>query len=312
MLRFVSTLLVLLTSARALWAEPLDPRQVPAAAAWFVHLDADAARSSLIGQRLRDLWLSRPQSARMLEQARETFGIDPARDIRSITVYGTSYTPDSGVVIARGKVDQPRLTAFLGKLPGYRVEPSAGHTIYYWTETDPNRRHQSAGAFFGDDTVVIAPDGPAVLSALAVLEGKSPGLSRHSPLSSDIIAAGAILQAAAAGLAEAKGLTIQSPVVRQCQSGSFTIGESAGQMILRGRVVTDSSDTAAKICKFIEGARAMAELQTPDNPELSNLLHPLKVTSDDKTVEVQWQYSSLQVVKIIQAELARATAGEKK
>jgi hypothetical protein len=204
-------------------------------------------------------------------------------------------------------VDHLRIERLLKSLPGFRSETIDGHLLYFWTETAPNRRHDSAGAFFGEDRIVIAPDGPAVIAALAVLKGRAPGLSSDSLLSTTV-APGAILQASAAGLAEAKGLPIQSPVVRQCESGSLTVGEQAGEVFVRGRIETRSAETAARLCEMIIGARAMAEFQTPDNTDLANLLRPLKVSANDKAVEFQWQYSSIELVKIVQADQARKPA----
>jgi hypothetical protein len=307
MTRLLATLAILLVWAPLLRAEALDRRQVPAGAAWFIHLDADAARESILGRRLHELWLSRPQIAKAIDEAQNTFGIDPTRDIRSITVYGTTFTPDAGVVIARGKVDHTRIEGLLKSLPGYHSDTIDGHAVYFWTESAPNRRHDSAGAFFGDDTIVIAPDGPAVTAALAVLDGKAAGLSSDSALSADAVP-GAILQASAAGLAQAKALPIQSPIVRQCESGSLAVGEQAGDVFLQSRIVTASPETATRLCQLLIGVKAMAEFQTPDKPELANLLQSLKVTASDKTVEIQWQYSSIELVKIIQTEQARQSA----
>ena len=226
--RLLILLLVFLRSLAALWADALDRRQVPAAAAWLIHFDADAARESL-DRPAHCATCSSPSRSTPKPSIRrgKHSEVDPVRDIRSITLYGTTYAPEAGVVLARGKVDRPRIEGFLRALPGFRSDTIDGHTLYFWTETAPNRRHDSAGAFFGADTVVIAPDASAVLAALAVLQGNAPGLSGDSVLMADV-APGAILQASAAGLAQAKELTIQSPVVRQCESGSVSDRRTKG------------------------------------------------------------------------------------
>jgi hypothetical protein len=306
MLRLLCTFLSVLIFTSLLRAAPLDRRQIPASAAWYIALDSDAARQSLLGQQLRDLWLSKPENAKSLEQARQLFGGDLTRDIHDIIVYGTTYAPDAGVVILHGKVDQPRIVNVLQTLPGYHSTSADGHTLYFWEETSPNRRHSSAGAFLGEDAIVIAPDATALTAALAVLEGKSPGLSTDSAMLADA-APGTIVQAAATGLAEAKELQIQSSIVRQCQSGSLCLGEQSGQVFVRGRIVTQSADTAGSLCDLITGARAMGILQGTENPWLVELLHPLKVNTKDKSVEVNWQYSSVELVKIIQTEQAHST-----
>ena len=308
MVRLLTPLLFLLAwLPAALHAEPLDARQLPSAAVWFVHLDADAARESSLGRQLREQWLAQPANAKALEQARQAFGIDLTRDIHGVTVYGTTYAPDAGILILRGRVDRTHLDALLKTLPGYRNETVSGYSLYFWNEAAPNRRHESIGAFFGNDTVVIAPDTQSIVTALQVLDGKSPALPGNSPLTVPP-AAGTILQAAATGLAQAKGLPIQSPVIRQCESGSLAVGEQKGQVFVHGRVVTQSADTAAELRSLIEGAKAMGQLQASDNAELARLLGALRVTANSASVDIDWEFSSGELIKMVQSQQAKKAA----
>ncbi|MDB5299543.1 MAG: hypothetical protein JWO87_1206 [Phycisphaerales bacterium] len=295
-------------------ATALDPRQLPGEACWFIHVDVDAANASTVGKSVRDAWLSRPEGHEAIEKAHEVIGIDPVRDVHGITVYGTSYAPDAGVVIVRGKVDRGKLLALIKNMPGYRVEAAGGREIYLWTEGGRHNEHDvdhpaktSAGAFFGDDMVVIGPGPKPVAAALDVLENKSPGLAKDSPLAIPA-AEGSVIQAAAAGLANAKNLPLNSPVLRQCDYGTLAVGEMNGEVFLHGKIVAKSADVASQIRALIEGAKAMAALQSNENFDAGRLLAPLKVAADDKTVTLDWTFAAAEFVKWIEAEEAKRPA----
>jgi hypothetical protein len=300
----------LLVFAPLLRAEPLDRRQLPAATTWFIHVDVEAASASMLGRGARGFLLSLPEARKAIEKAREALGIDITSDIRGITLYGVSYAPDRGVLIVRGKVDRSRLETMLQKMAGYRTETVDGRSLYFWTERDQPRRvnaepssRTQAGAFSGDDGVVVANDAQAVVAALDVLDGKAASLPADSPL---VVSSpsGTVICSAAVGIAQAKTLPIQSPILRQCESGSLALGEHDGDAFFHARVLTQSTQTAAQIRASVEGLRAMVELQATENAVAARLLQPLKVTTDDKSVDVDWNFPSAELVKMVTTWIA--------
>lgn len=281
-------------------ADPLDRRQLPGGAAWFVHLDVDAAKASTLGQGVRDGWLKQPDVAKAIDKARTTTGVDLTREIQSITLYGLSFSPDQTVVIVRGKINREHLESVIKELSGYHRETIGGHDIRYWSERHAdggNSAATKAGAFFGTDTIVISPTVATLVTALDVLEGKAAALDDASPLAI-AIPPGTIVVAAVTGLADAKAITIQSPILRKCESGWVLAGEQNGKVFLHGRVLTRAAETASQMKTLIEGVKAMAQLQ--GNPNLEPLFKPLEVVVEGNAVDVQWGFSSRELVKIIQ------------
>ena len=301
MLRGLVIYLGMIVLALPLRAAPLDRRQLPAEVVWFFHLDAEAAHTTILGKGMRDAILAQPQAQRAIERVKETIGIDPIRDLSGITAYGVDFAPDESVLIVRGNVDRPRLLDLLAKAPGYRAETLEGHDIYTWSEPDNERT--SSGAFFGQDTIVISRDIHAVVKALEVLEEKGPSLAADSPLlASATVEPGVFVQAGAVGLADARNVPIHSPILRQCESGSITVGEQSGEVFVDAKVNARSAETASKMRLMIEGAKAMAQLQAGDESDLGRLLAPVSVTSVDRSVEIRWRYPSADLVKYVQAQ----------
>lgn len=305
MLRAFSWLVALLALASSLRAEMLDRRQLPASALWCIHLDVEAANQSILGKGLRATLLAQPAARKAIAKAKEALGIDPVTDIQSLTVYGLSYQPDRAILIVRGKSDKSRLDAFLKKSTGYHTEWVGGHELYLWNEsprTDENnphhRRRSSAGAFFNESEVVFGPDAQTVAAELDVLDEKSPALSADSPLAAQE-PRGAVIWAAAVGLDQARNLPLQSPLLRQCESGTLAVGEYDGNAFLQAHISARSADIAQQLRSLLEGARAMALLQAGDHDGLAQLANYLKVTADDRMVNVSWTYASAELLKIV-------------
>ena len=206
--RFLAGLSLVLALALTLRADPLDRRRLPAGATWFIHLDVDAAKASTLGQSLRDEWLKQPPVADAISKARAATGMDPMREIQSVTLYGLAFSPDQTVLIVHGNVNRPHLELLLKALPDYHAETAGGHEVYSWTERKPESGDSTctrSGAFYGTDKIVISPSTAALVTALEVLDGKSPALGADSQLLA-LAPEGTIVQAAVTGLADAKSL----------------------------------------------------------------------------------------------------------
>ena len=80
----------IVVACAALRAEPLERRQLPATAAWFVHIDLESAKTSTLAQALREIGIKQPGASEALSKVQDALGIDPARDIRSLTLYGVT------------------------------------------------------------------------------------------------------------------------------------------------------------------------------------------------------------------------------
>jgi hypothetical protein len=303
--RFLTAIFMLLVVTRILCAEPLDRRQLPPGTAWVVHFDVEAARSSSLVHAMYANWSNQPQVRQAIEKARAATGMDLTREIRSLTLYGLAYSPDQTVLIVRGKVDRPRLEELLKKIPGYRRETLEGYEVHFWTEVAGRGAGKTsrAGAFVRDDTIAISPDAKTLIVALNVLEEKTASLSADSPLVMEA-PEGAILQAAAVGFAEARNLPIQSPILRQCESGAISLGQRDETVIFHGKLVTRSPDVAAQLKIAVDAWRALAMRNVTNTPgaallQSTALLEALKLEQNDKTIEVDWRLPATKLAKIV-------------
>ncbi|HUT90948.1 MAG TPA: hypothetical protein VMY37_15710 [Thermoguttaceae bacterium] len=136
----LAALALAIGSASLVCAEPLASTHVPADAKWLVHIDVDAIKTGKVARAIGALWLNLPAGAEHLKRVGAVVGLDPAEDLRGITIYGGQYAEPAAVVILRTKVDRKRLMAFLEAAPGYRIHSYGEHELVEWTA---NRRQSS-------------------------------------------------------------------------------------------------------------------------------------------------------------------------
>ncbi len=215
----ILTTAFLLTAVPAAIAERFDPAQVPADAKWLAHIDFDAVRDAGLAQKAYDFWLSQDPSRHklLLSQFRLVFHMDPIEDLKSITVSGCRFEPDTGVAIVRAKMDQRQLLALLGRNPNHRTEAYGKHTIHYWTQDkDKPSEHTATGCFHGPSVAVVGREPSRVKAVLDILDGNSSSLADGDSQLKQKAPPGTAFVARAIDLDEAD-LPWQSPIVRKTE-----------------------------------------------------------------------------------------------
>lgn len=289
MKRLFAALALAIGSASLVCAEPLVSKHVPADAKWLVHIDVDAIKTGKVARAIGALLLSLPGGAEHLKRVGDIVGIDPAKDLRGITIYGGRYAEPAAVVILRAEGDRERLMAFLKAVPGFHTEPYGEHELVEWT-ANPGKKseHTVTGAFHGPAVLVFGRDGAEVRKALDVLDGRSPGLGENDPLSPDHTPPGTMIQARAVDLAEVE-LPFKSPLVRKSKRFTVALGEHEDNVFAAATATTESTETAAQLRAVVEGLLAMAELELDADEQATKLLEAVKVSSSEKTVTVEYR-----------------------
>ncbi|MBN2475444.1 MAG: hypothetical protein JXB62_12605 [Pirellulales bacterium] len=293
----------------AVWAEPLDRGQVAADAKWLAHIDFDAAKNTKTAQRVHDRWLGLQQAKWGLQLIRSTTGMDLARDLHSISAYGTRFVPQSGVVIVRAKVDRQSLLNLLEREPSYRTSTYGDYTLHNWQtrKDDPQAsdgKQTLTGCFYGPELIVLGQDAAEVRTAIDVLDGDAPGLAGgDSPLSANV-PPGTAFEAKVTGLADLAEAEVPfvSPLAHQCRFLALAAGEHEDKVFVQARYEGRSTEVATRVGNIVQGLRALAELQHGDNENAMAALGALKVTVAEKTVTVDWRMPADVVIELIEDE----------
>jgi hypothetical protein len=293
--------------AAALYAAPLDRRELPADVKWFLHVDADGGRMSQVGSSVIEATRGDPIVTRSLAKFHEVFNIDPTKDLHAVTVYGTDFTPQAAVLIIRGRLDREKIISLVQGAPEYHMEVYQTHPLFTWNEAGPGQPpHRSTGAIFDSETIIVGPEEAAVKHALDALDKRIPPLtSTDSPLAK-AGPEGSIVEGGALGLGMAAGVPLESPVLRQCDYGLMWAGEKDHQVFFGGVAIMSSADVAEKVAAFMQGTKALALLNgSGDDADIGHLLAPMQIRTEDRAVNVSWQMPADKVSEILIGALTK-------
>jgi hypothetical protein len=273
-------------------AGPVDFKEIPSDAKWVAHVDVDAMREgTLVGRAYDRVVREHPQIEDHFGAVERFSGMDPRRDLHSLTFYDTRLVPDKGVLIVRADVDKQRLLEKAEDAPGHKVTEHGEYQIHTWIHDEGKKRERNvSGTFFTPGVLVFGSSVEDVKKAIDVLAGKKKSLAdRESPLAAKV-PPGTMFLARVVGLTGAK-LPAKSPVLKKIEQVGVALGEHEGQGFLQASLVAENQQTAEEIRTVVEGVRAMVMLQHGEDPDAKALMKGLVLEVSDKEVSVRLQAS---------------------
>jgi hypothetical protein len=287
LLGMATTVALVLGWAAALYAAPLDVKEIGADAKWGAHLDADALHASSLFQKAHDeLMKQHPEAETALSVIREVWKFNPRADLHGITIYGEQVKKDTGVAIVHAKVDQNLLLDKVKQAPGHEASTYGKYELHTWLHAQGSRHQRSmTGTFYKPDVMIFGASTDEVKAALDVLDGTKPNLADKMPTLASSIPAGTILSAGISGVAEAD-LPHKPPIAKKAEALMLVIGESQGDVFVHGSLTMKQADVAEQVKTVVDGALAAAALMHGDDAEAMKLIDAVKATVADRTVTV--------------------------
>ena len=298
-----AAVLAILLLAPALHAAELDRKTLPADTKWFIHVDFDALRASELGKTIVKAVLVQQGARDAIENIRTLTGTDVIADVHDITMFNTTFEQGVGVIVLKAKIDKEKLLGVVRRAPDYAKSQHGDVEIHRWT--DPNSGKKGVGALLGNDTVVLGQTDAAITKELDLLGGKGDVLAEGQLEGTEAPAPGTLLSAAARGLAEARDLPLESPIVREAKSISLRLIDHAGGTSIRARLVAKSPQVAEQVKSLVKGFRALVQLQNSQEPRAMKLLNAIEVTSDSDTVHVELSAPTGDMIDLVREAVAR-------
>jgi hypothetical protein len=286
---------VLLAFSGVVRADGFNPSAVPASAVWILHVDMNGLKGTEFGRSL----LAHPKVADSpkLAEFKTRFGLDPRRDLRSVTVYTVSTGRlDAAAVLEPEPAAAARFKAWR-EAAGFTAQKYGENTIYSRT-AGPNA---PLIAVTPDGRIVTALTLERVRQGLDVLDGKN---AAFTPSSQPALAdrqggAGSILLLAGRGFGpEMQGLLPQITLLRKANSLCLKLGGKTGPVAAAFTVCADEEAEGERLKNallgFIEIGRAMAA-----NDGRPDFGQALVVTREGKTVRVDGTWTVDDVLKMV-------------
>jgi len=304
--RFALSILALLTlcGARPALAAPAVAKHLPADTKWYIHLDAEAFRQTVLFQQVFDFAKVQLPLDEQLAALKQMIGVNPITDISGITIYNNSFDKDVAAILIYAKIDQGLLAGAVAQNPDYKEVDYNKHKLLTWT--DANDGKKKAGCFYNADLILMADKPETVQLAIDVLDGVKPAGSAlvKSPVKNSFLNASANL-----GLSNDQNA---SRLLSNTEAATASAGESNGVFNVTMNLVAKTAEQGAQIRQMVEGVKAMAALGAAETPTVGKLLQQVKVTADGPRLTAIFDHDSKDVIETLKKLDAEKKAKEAK
>ncbi|MFO1530152.1 MAG: hypothetical protein U1F77_10610 [Kiritimatiellia bacterium] len=293
----MNRLLMLLSAATlavSVRAAPVNPADVAADARWVVHADLDSFKGTELGKYMKGKLVD-PRVKDKLAAFRQMFQFDPAEDIASVTLYGSSRREEDGIALFRGAFKGETLVTLLKANDSYKSRRENGLEIHSWIDGKKDGDARTFGAILDDRVVILGRSGDLVARAAAVVRGKAGALNPANA-AIDLPQGAPAFFAAAANLQDLGVNDPRAAMVKDIVAGSIVVGEQAGQMQGTLSVTTRTPEAAAQMNAMLSGLLAMAQMNREKKPELATLAQRVQPVVDGSHFKVSMSFPVREII----------------
>lgn len=289
--------------ATAASAEALNRSYVAPDARWFVHLDMDKLMATPLGQTIRDTWMADAQNAGKLAELRMITGMNPWRDLRSLTLYGPSGDGAEAVAVVRADADPATLENALELARDHNTLSHGRHTVHIWTP-DGGEHDTMALVVVDPKTYVVGVSPERVRAAVDAIDAPAPAPGKEPGgvgLFGDDAPADVWLQMVVRDVHTLPRLQNRNPWLDALQNLRATVATAGDDVAMT--IAADMSGPAAatQVRQMLEGLKAMAVFRSSrDNPAATPHLEQIAVQAEDRRVWIDWSVPSSKLIQMIQ------------
>jgi hypothetical protein len=293
MKRIAALTVILLLSAGFAWAGPMVPKDIGADAKWFGHVDFEAIHSMKLVQDLKDKCPAHERWQAKMKELSVDLGMNPMEDVLGVTLYSNHYGGHIGVGLFYVKnLDRQKMLNFLKeKHPDHQTSEYGSRTLYTWTVKHQGQKMELTGTFASDTLVAIGADAEMVKTALDVLDGKKPGLTKDAPLLHGIPEM-TLFASRGIDVPEEYRKTTKCPVLHNCKAATAFWTEKDGQIEGKYEFATVSEATAKNFKTVVDGFKAMGELRFSDIPAVKKMMDGLTIETQGESFTATYKAST--------------------
>ncbi len=295
MRRLMGRLLAAGLAASPALAAPLRTADVADSASWVVHLDMPRVTATR-------MWsLSRAESngmsvVRNLAAFQSAFGVDPAKDLDSVTMYDSDYTQGEGVAILRGRITAAAVQPYLSRNPGRQSVAFGSRKIHFWTDAAKARAWALCIPAPGIAVVSSSPD--KVKSALRVLDRTAPALNtkrmRLPGLSSAVVVAADRINGQV-------GNAATSALLQNADWLTLTADEAAGNVAMALTLGVGTPEDAARVEQAFHAMTALMTL-SQQSPAAADMANAITVSTAGSVVSAKLVYPAAALHQLLKAK----------
>ncbi len=284
---FAAAALMCVGAATSL-AGPLRPEHVGAHATWVVHFDVEGLMASSVGPFLTK---EAPFEGDDFDELR-ALGIDPIKDIKSLTAYGADDNGEdaTGILESTEAIDEA-LAKISVEADDYKKITEGDMVIHSWTDGDESWYvYTKPGREPGRRIAVLAGSLERLRAAALTLE--RGGAAQARCLKEARPRAGSIFFVSASQIpAIAKEEEEVSRVLKFARAVVLDVGEEGQNLYTDLALDTDGQESATTLMQMAIGLKAFAQVACAGEPEAAGLckfIEAIKVATEGVRVRVSF------------------------
>lgn len=287
------TLALLCLLPLAVGAATFRAADLPADAQWFLHVDHDAARASVVGAKALGITDDRLCPVPEIRAFAAATGFEGRRDLLAFTAFGNGQ-PGHGVGILRHAGDNLKVGEYL-KSKG--AEPDVVDNVPLLGFACGQTECRLYVAFPRAGVLVVGMVRSEVAAACAALDNGAVVATLPAELAG--VARGTPIVLAAADMAACAAANPRARMPLPLRSGAMAVSEVAGTLSASAAMTFANAEAAAAASQMIEGAKAMAASR---GPEAAGWMETLGVVAQGAELAVNWSAKA----EAITAEMDKA------
>jgi len=283
-------------------AAPLSKSQIPETAKWVVHLDVEQFAPSQTCGFLTGGNSGAKSFGAMLNHYRTLLGVDPLKDVSSVTLYGSELSGTRGTALVGGALNHRAITQRFSTYPRYAVRTRGKLTLQTWLDKSTGRPLWAC--FHTTRMLILASDEASLLAGAAILDGTLPSLATTKTAALQIPAGrgGVFFTVVTKGYAGTDADPIKSMILRNTTDAVIQLSERQGNV--DGSLVFKavSPDSAIQIHQILNGLIVSASLADSSSP-YAKLADMSEISRNDTTIVLKLHCPAAEAAGLLAATM---------
>ena len=283
-------------------AGELQREHIAADARWVGHFDLQGFLRTRLWQRIVEFDEFQEEAVEGFAEIERELGIDPLKEVFSVTVYGMGDTQEPAVVLVETTSAIDHALERFSKEGDYRRFSQQGLEVHSWG----NEGFVHVVSRSNDRRlVVVAHDIDELVAGVRVVEGQAPSMARggKARVTASPLAGSFAFFAAADGIPGIHEIDPASQVAHLATGIVLDVGETGGELFARANVQTPDVDAALDLTDVCDGLIALGRLAVSSQdlpPEVTSVMRALQVETRGNEVLVEFRYSVDQLLQLIE------------
>ncbi|MDJ0657815.1 MAG: hypothetical protein QNJ40_26885 [Xanthomonadales bacterium] len=282
---------LLVTACGSVSAGSLSESQLPADSQWYVHVNLDMMRQSVVGKRFMEEELDDA-----FDDIEDELGITLKKELDAVTVFGDVPKDGTSVaVVLHGDLSedtQVGIQAVLEEKADSFIEVDYSGVTYFEVADSDEINIKSHHGYdsdalrlvFGEGQTMISPDENRIHQ---FIDGGTR-LKRGSVVPDNALlvlhAEKALLQGGLNAKSADHNFGWDSSIMNNIEHVAGMVVEEGDGVRIEVRVLASSADTAAYVHNIIQGMVSLGALNAGDDPAAAELLQSLQIQSNENEV----------------------------